>query len=223
MEHNDKDQAILDLIQEIKQGSFEVKTLSKELRQACVEVLIFEGYSAPQLAQIFGVSDKTLRRDKDEISARNAVTPSLELAKAYVGELIAKSEGSISYLTRLSRAKDGSIAEKGQVEYLAWKILEERTKLLQSLGYLPQTPKAVVGDFTHHLSGESTEKSFEEVSTILADVISVTGESGTLTPQLKETVDSLNAKLTKLKLQDEAEKLLLSQKENIRKGEKENG
>ncbi|HQO37677.1 MAG TPA: hypothetical protein PK107_02550 [Candidatus Omnitrophota bacterium] len=223
MDHNEKDQAILDLVRDIQSGVFDPKDLSKELRQSCVEVLLLEGYSIAALAKILGVSDKSIRRDKTEINARNAVSPSFDMAKAYVGELIARTEGSISHLTRLARSKEGSLAERSQAEYLAWKVLEERTKLLQSLGYLPQTPKTVVADFTHHLSGDSDEKSFGEITSILNEVVSVTQESGTLTPQIREMVDGLNARVTKLKLQEEAEKLLLSQKESIRKEGEENG
>ncbi len=76
---------ILTMIQQIKDGQLDPKTLNKELRQQCVEILLGEAYSAPSIAQILKRSDKTIRRDIDEIRERNALEPDVNFLKRIAG------------------------------------------------------------------------------------------------------------------------------------------
>ena len=171
MEHNEK--PILSIIQDIKSGIIDPKGLDKEMRKQCVEILMLEGYSVSQIAQVVDRAEKTIRRDIAQIRERNSLNPSVDLAKRLIGDLFMKAETHSLFLMRLARNREGSISEKSQSEYLAWKITDELMKLLQTLGYLPLKPKEIVGDFFHHVNGQETEKSFEELKGVLKKVLSV--------------------------------------------------
>jgi len=64
---------------------------------------------------------------------------------------------------RLARIKEASVAERTQAEAAAAKLLNDFIDRLQSLGYLPQRPQQVIGDFVHRLDGASSEPTLEEL------------------------------------------------------------
>ncbi len=210
---NNNERPVLSIIQDIKSGTINPKGLDKEIRKQCVETLMFEGYSVPQIAQVLDRSEKTIKRDIAQIHERNALDPSADFAKRRIGDLLLRSESHRTSLMRLSRGRDGSVGEKSQAEYLAWKITEDVTKLLQTMGYLPLKPKEVVGDFVHHTSGLNSEKSFDELKGVLDEVMKVAEETGTITPELKSNVNALNSRLKKAEIEYEAKKLLNESKQ----------
>ena len=218
---DDNDRPVLKIIQDIKSGTVDPKKLDRDVRKQCVETLMLEGYNVPQIAQIMGCSEKTIRRDIAQIRERNALAPSVDLCKRMVGDLLMKAEAHRVYLMRLARNPEGSISEKSQSEYLAWKVTEDLIKLLQTMGYMPQKPKEVIGDIIHRMANQETEKSFEELKGVLNDVLSVAEEAGTVSPDLKDSVNALKARLEKANIEYEAKKLL-NQQESQNK-ESENG
>ncbi len=207
------EQPVLSLIQQIKDGTVKPSTLNKEHRQQCVEVLLLEGYSVSQIAQVVDRSEKTIRRDLAEVRVRNALAPNPELAKQLVGNLLMKSEVHQAALMRLARAKDGAVAERAHAEYLAWKIVKETTEILQSLGYLPLKPQQVVGSFMHHLSSEGGESSLEKTEQTILEIGTVAKDTGTLTPELTNHIQALQRRLEQAKLNREAQRLLEQQRQ----------
>jgi len=199
--------AIISIIQGIKDGTRDPKSLTKEERQQCVEVCILEGYSVSQITQLFNCSEKTVRRDVADIRVRNALTPNIEFVKQVVGELYSKGINHHGYLMRLARSKEASISEKTQAEYAAWRVLKDLTDKLQSVGYVPLRPQEVVGDLYHHIDEQNLEKSFQDVRKALSDVIDVAQQCGTLTPELQENVNSLQQRVEKAELVQQVEKL----------------
>ncbi|MDD5044187.1 MAG: hypothetical protein PHH69_05340 [Candidatus Omnitrophica bacterium] len=149
---------ILSLIQQVKDNTIDPKTLDKELRQACVEVFLVEGYSISGMAQILNRSEKTIHRDIEEIRDRNALSPNAELAKKLIGELLVYSRSHRDHLMRLSRSKEGSISERAQAEYYAARVWLDLTARLQSIGYLPSSPQAFVGDIFCHMDDAQDQK-----------------------------------------------------------------
>ena len=55
---------------------------------------------------------------------------------------------------RLARSKDASTAEKAQSEFFAFKVSVELIGKLQTMGYLPTKPQAIVGEVFHHVDGQ---------------------------------------------------------------------
>lgn len=208
---SDGEEPVLVTIQKIKDKLLDPRNLTKEERQLCVETLLFEGYTEAQIAQVLSRCQKTVKRDLQEIRARNALTPSVDLAKKLIGELLLKTEVHHNFLMRLARKSDGSINERSQAEYMAWRVLRESNELLQSLGYLPVRPKEITGDLFHHFNDESSGKSFEEARKSLDEIIKTAGQCGKLTPELEKHVESLQRKIEKAEIIDESDRLLKEQ------------
>ena len=150
------EQPVFSLIQQIKDGTVAPETLTKELRGRCVEVLLGEGYTVATMAQILKRSEKTIKRNIEDIRERNAISPDINLAKKIIGEMVMYARINRDYLMKLARIKDASVSEKAQSEYYAFKVLVELLTKLQTLGYLPTKPQAIVGEVFHHVDGQVT-------------------------------------------------------------------
>lgn len=194
------EQPIFSLIQQIKNGSVAPETLTKELRQCCVEVLLGEGYSVATMAQVLKRSDKTIKRDIEDIRERNAITPDINLAKKIIGELVMYARINRDHLMKLARIREASVSEKAQAEYLAFKVLAELVGKLQTLGYLPSKPQAIVGEIFHHVDSSGQEISFSELRKMVEEVINTAKETDTLTPELQEEAKSLTLKIEKAEM-----------------------
>ena len=204
------EQPVLTLIQQFKDGSIHPSTLSKEQRLACVETLSLEGYAVAHIAQIVRRSDKTIKRDLAEISAKNVVQPSPELLRQLVGRLMVRSEAHQARLMRLARSTDGTVADRAQAEYLAFRIFNETLQRLQSLGYLPQRPQEVVGDFLHREGGDMEAATIESIEAVIAEIKALATE-GPLAPEVAAGLAALEENLSRAKLAHQAQRLLAQQ------------
>lgn len=162
------DYPIFGLLKRIKDGTLEARTLSKELRQRCVEILLAEGSSVALMAQALKRNERTIRRDIEDIRERNAISPDVDLAKKLIGELVMYARINRDYLMKIARTRDASVSEKAQSEYYAFKVLTGLMDKLQSLGYLPKKPQAIVGDIFHH--GDEEDVSFEELTRQIIEI-----------------------------------------------------
>lgn len=210
---NNEDQPLLSLIQEIKSGTMDPKVLPVELRQQIVETLMFEGYAVSQIAQLLNRSEKTIQRDLNQIRSKNALKPSVDLAKQMIGELVIKARTHNAHLMRLARSKGGNISEKAQAEYAAWRVSKELVEKLQTLGYLPLRPQEIVGDLFHHFDDQGLDKSFEEAKKSLDEVIDVASQCGNLTPELQKNVDQIHKRIEKAEISNETEKIIKQSQE----------
>lgn len=131
-------------IQQIREGRFDPKTLSKINRQACVEVLFLEGYQEASLAYLFKVVDRTIRRDKEDIRRKNALENNPERVKELIGELLQKARNHHASLKRLSSTQGASVSERAQAEFASWRVEKEVIEKLQSLGYLPSKDAKII-------------------------------------------------------------------------------
>jgi len=204
MQHNEhlqeKDERpILELIQKIKDELVEPRLLSKEERQQCVEVLLGEGMNESTIAQILKRSEKTIYRDMSEIRQRNAVVPSIELAKQMTGELLTNARIHHAYLMRIARNKESSASDKIQAELSAWRVLNELVERLQNLGYLPMQRQAVTNDVYYHMVDDS-EKSFEEIKGMITEIETISSEKGGMPKEIEEEIGKLKTKVSKAEL-----------------------
>lgn len=131
------------IIQNLKDRSMDASLIKKETRIDCVEVLSLEGWTVVSMAELFKVSEKTIKRDLEVIADRNALNPDPDLLQKVVGDFLLKTNMSYANLVRMARSKEGSISERVQAEYSAVLILKERVKILQSLGYLPEAARNI--------------------------------------------------------------------------------
>ena len=194
-----KEQPILTVIQQLKDGRLDPETIDKELRQQCVEVFQGEGYSISTMAQIFQKSEKTLKRDIDDIWRSKALTPSIELAKKIVGEMVAYARIHRDHLMRLARSRDTSVSEKAQSEFFAFKVFVELIAKLQTLGYLPSKPQAIVGEIFHHVDGKI--ENLDELTKEIVEIEKIADEN--VDEDFKKDLDQIKTVLEKISPKEE--------------------
>jgi transcriptional antiterminator len=195
---NDNEIQTLSLLQQIQQGAIDPRDLDKDVRQQIVEVLMLEGSSVSQIAQILKMSDKTIRRDIAVIRERNALSPNIDFAKKLVGDLVMKSEGHRSYLMRLARSQNAKVGERSLAEFYAWKVSTELVEKLQSLGYLPLVPHKIAADIYHH--DEDDAKTFCELKDELTVLERVAEQDSILDEQIRERIEFLRLKIDKAQI-----------------------
>jgi len=225
MEENNSSQqegAAIKVIQDINSGACDPLLLDKATRQQCIEVLIAEGYSHPQLAQLLKRSEKTISRDTQEIRRKNALTPSMEFAQETIGELVLRARQHASSLVRLARSKDSSTSEKAQSEFLAWRVFRDLVDKLQTLGFLPLKPQEVTGDIYHHVL-EKDDDSLEGVKKMISEVELVAKETGTFNQDLSDEISQLNAQIEKAEVTLKVKNLSKKQQSKQMNQEVKNG
>jgi hypothetical protein len=195
-----KEQSILTLIQQIKDGQIDPKTLDKDLRQEVVEVMLAEAYNVPGIAQILKVSDKTIRRDVDDIRTRNALTPDIDLAKKTIGERVGYARIHRDHLMRLARSNNTSVSERAMAEYYASQIGFVLVTKLQSLGYLPLQPQGVVGSIHHTFDDADLNTLSADTQKQLVELDSLIEGNPDVDPSLKQLSADLRSLIEKEKL-----------------------
>lgn len=180
----DTKQAVLKIIQDINSGARDPSLLDKATRQQCVEVLIVEGYTYSQLAQLLKCSEKTISRDMQQVRKNNALTPSAGFVKEAVGELVIRARQHASYLMRLARDRGASSANKAAAEFLAWRVYKELAEKLQTLGYLPSKAQAIVGDFYHHID----DRIVDSISAQVVEMEEMIEQAGEVPASVQEEI-----------------------------------
>jgi IS30 family transposase len=187
---------ILKILTQIKDGKFDPKELSTEMRQDCVEYLWqTEGYSVVAIANALHVSERTIKRDKIEIKKKNVQKPSADYALETIGELLQKATSAHEHLMRLSHSSEASVQEKAQAGYYVWKVIQEQAKLLQSLGYLPEKPMQVETDVYHHQQEEESPAQLKEK---LAKLKKLVVEGDKIDPEISRLIEIAEKQITLL-------------------------
>jgi len=118
-----------------------------------------------------------------------------------------RAEIHISHLMRLSRSREGSLGERAQAEFLAWKIRVDFMSKLQSFGYLPMVAQRIEGDLFHHLNGATEEKGFAELKNALCVIETTAKESGTLDGETEEKIKLIKSKIDKAEIESAVDEL----------------
>jgi transposase len=214
LKKDDSEIPAVQLLQQINAGLVDPKLLDPTSRQRCIEVLVAEGYTVPNIAQVLKRSEKTIGRDLKDIQARHALSPDAEFAKQLIGQVFQKAMNHHDHLVRLARTQGATVGEKVLAEASAWKVLKELVERLQDLGYLPQKPEQVSGDIYHHIVSEEGGESYDQVKKMITDIESTAKETNSLTPELTEELGQLKARLEKAEVFLQA-KQISKQQQNV--------
>ena len=160
------------ILQQIKEGIIDKEKLPKEMRQECVEYLLSKFQSISEIALILGKTEKTIRRDKEEIDAQRSIKPSVDYSSKLIAELMRKANATQEQLMHLARS-DGKVQEKSQAAYYLWKAIQEQMRLLQSTGYLPEQPMRIEANIT-----QEEEKDTVKLKEELAEAEKMTRDAG---------------------------------------------
>ncbi|MBF0387581.1 MAG: hypothetical protein HQL20_06965 [Candidatus Omnitrophica bacterium] len=195
------EQPAYDFLQKLKDGKVDPSTVSVAQRQGYIEILILEGHSVLQLAQLFKRTEHTIRADLREIRDTNRLKPSIELAEKMIAEFVTYSRVHRDHLMRLARKTDASVSERSQSEYLAFKTTSETIVRLQSVGYLPSRPVTVVGDIFHH-AGDPADQ-LEELNRQIAELGQMADGNDPVAQAVKADIEGMKKFIVEMKTQTE--------------------
>ena len=199
-QEDQKGKRILEMIQSIKDGDLDPKTLSQDEIEECVEFLDEEGYKQAQIGEILKRTDRTIRRDLVEIGKKRALSPNVDQAKRIIGQMYHGAMARYRYLLRLGRDPEATIAEKIHAEFAAWRVLKEMIEKLQDLLYLPQKSPTLTADIYHHHEGGGDDRTYEQLKQDLQDIERVARDTGTLDSKTEDGIKLLRQRIERAEI-----------------------
>jgi len=166
---------VIDIIRQIKANGLDPNDLSKIERRRCVQHLSGEGLSVPEIAQVMGVSDRTVARDRKAIHEEEALEHDPHLASLMAGRLVSEAELVIQRIRRVSRDRETPHAVRVEAEKSCYMILVSMTDRLQSLGYLPTAAQRIEADVRHESAAVPSHK---EISVEIERLETIAEETG---------------------------------------------
>lgn len=145
--------SVIDILSDIKRSALSARSLDAETRIRCVEYLSAEGASVPEIAQLLGRNERTIRRDMDKVRAEHALVVDDEFAPRLAGEFLHEARASIARIRRVTREKDCPHASRIEGERVSMEITDRCLARLQSLGYLPTAARGIRAEVTHAFGG----------------------------------------------------------------------
>lgn len=197
-----KDPSVIQILTQIHNGELNLEDhpLPKEIRIECVDHLLsYELQPIAMVAHFLKVSEKTIKRDQDEIRTRNAKKLSPEETVKIVGELLSKLTETHTILMRLTKDKNGSVQEKAQAGFYAYKALEGQIATLQKLGYAPTKPVQVEAD-VHHYKEEDI--SVDQLKADLAELEKMAEDKGRKDPEIVKLIETAKQQIALAEAKD---------------------
>lgn len=186
-----KDEPLLRIVQSLKEGSLSGKSLDKDTRLEVIEFLRLEGTSVAGIAQILGVSDRTIRRDSEEARKKNALRLQAAFPAEMAGELMRKGAQHWQALKAIARSPSASTDQKIMAERVAWEVELGLCRELRELGFLPSAPKALVGQFSHQVNVEANDSWDEALKQYTQLKELVAAREGVVDAEIKQALDEL--------------------------------
>jgi len=122
------------LIRQLKAGQIIGKEIAIDSRHECVQRLRLEGLANADIADLFGMHERTIRRDLVELRKRNAIHPSPQIVAEVLGEFQIQAQASITRLQRVSRDSRTSPSDQIAAERAITETLDNLAKRLHSVG-----------------------------------------------------------------------------------------
>jgi len=188
------ERGVLEVLNDVKSGAVTPRSLHARDRKRCVEYLLGEGVSVPEIAQLFKRTERTIRRDIDSIRAANALVVDEEFAPRMAGELVNEVRASIARIRRTTRDKDCPHTVRIDGERAVVEAMDRLLARLQLLGYLPTATQRFQGDLTHRL-GAPIE--FGDILVEAKRLRATIPSTSTPSPELA-AIETLAADLTQL-------------------------
>lgn len=203
--NNLEEKPVLSILKQINSGELDPKQLNAPQRRQCVEALKIEGQSYANIAKVLEKSEKTIKRDWDEICRKNAEKPSPDYALRLIAQAMMKLQAKEDYLTRLASSKEGSMQEKAQAMYYASRVLLETYQLLQSMGYLPKQATQIQADISYRQ--ESETKTLPQLKEELDTIERISKERNILDEATQSKIESLRERIKTAEIANDVNKL----------------
>ena len=124
----------LQVIQDIARGKITPRSIDRETRRECVDLLKDEGRSDTEIAQFLHRSDKTIYRDRKLTQKKYAVAASPEVRRQLLGLLIRETEGAVCRIRRYLQSPQVSSKTRILGEVWCVKLLNMLVKTVDGVG-----------------------------------------------------------------------------------------
>ena len=150
-----KDQAhevqTLTLLQDIRTGSIDPRSLRPVVRRTLVSFLMAEGQSTAEIGHLLKASDRIIQLDKKALWGENIITRDPALVGQMVGRLVTEANLCIERIRKSASGKDTPASVKVDAEHRCFQIFEKTIERLQSLGFLPTAAQKVTAELTYQI------------------------------------------------------------------------
>lgn len=194
----------IDLLQKIKASHTSPGSISVVDRRLIVEMLMTDGATVPEIAQILDVSERTVKRDKQGIRAANAIDRDPKLVGQMVGRLITEADTAIQRIRRAIRDPRTMPAVKVDGEHRCYQINSDFFRHLQRIGFVPTAVQEIRGDLMHHFA---EPPGLDEIQKEMARIEQIGRHVGAVDPQITAMMDEMRDQVTRLALGEQLEQL----------------
>jgi len=188
----------LAILQDIKNGLTDPKSLCPDDRRLLVFFLTIEGKPTAEIAHLLDRSDKTIERDKKALREEIAITKDPELVKQMAGRLVAEADLCIQRIRKFQRDSNASPAAKMEGERYCFQIDCDLIEKMQSLGYLPTAAKKIEADLTYDAA--SSLRTLEELHFQTGRLIQI--EESLPAEEIKQADSAIEANETVTEFED---------------------
>lgn len=171
----------LQIVRQLKSGELAGKNLSPADRRRCVEMLMLEGVSVHEAADLLGMSEKTVRRDRSVLRQQNAITAGHEAISRFLGDYAAQVDSAISRLAKLGRDPAAAVSDRIAAATAIPEIMDRFAVRLSDLGF--KSPDSNQSD------------RLEELVRALFLVVLDSGEASAVAGEIERLIRSLDPNL----------------------------
>jgi len=141
MKDGDCKKSVIALINDIKNKTIDPKSLNIYTRRECVNYLMLSGLSSVEMAHLFNVDERTIRRDKKEIRSANALAIDDRTKEEFLGWACVKAERTQQEFLRIFRSSGASVTEKLRALSFDWNVHKGLLKILSESGVFLESDK----------------------------------------------------------------------------------
>ena len=139
------------LLRQIQSGAIDAKSISTDQRKYLVSALVCDGYSISEMAEVLGVADRTIERDRKSLREANLLSCDPEFPRQVAGRLVTEAELAMQRIRKAARDRSVPPAVKIDGEHRCFLIMSDLVRSLQRLGFLPTAANKLEADLTHHV------------------------------------------------------------------------
>lgn len=124
---------IVPTLQAIREGHLAPASITADVRQQCIDELLFEGRKVSEIAALFKKSERTIFRDIKVIRKKNAVAISHLKSQELLGNFIRSMESCYGRAARAAGQKDARPADKIEAARVMGQLAEKLVSQLHKV------------------------------------------------------------------------------------------
>jgi len=158
------------LLQKIKDGQINPKSIGKKEGKLLARFLKNENKSTPEIAHVLSRSDRTIRRYIEELEEEDAITKDPKLVGQMAGGLKSEAELCKQRIRKSARGNDTPASVKVDAEHRCFQIDCLLIEKFQSLGFLPTAAQKVTAELKYQAEEVLTLEQIDKEVKILQQI-----------------------------------------------------